>query len=161
MALAGCARHAERAAGPSDDAEAGVRQAFAELQATVKAGDIDRLWNLLSDKSQADAERRAESIREAYAKADPAEKAQQEKDTGLSGVAQSQLTGKGFLKTQRFQRKFEDLPSGNINQIVIDSDRATVHYTESDGDKEKAIFIRQNGEWRAWLTMPSASGVQD
>jgi hypothetical protein len=41
--------------------------------------------------------------------------------------------------------------------VDIQGDNATVYYLEWDGDKEKAIFVRQQGEWKAWLTMLGAS----
>jgi hypothetical protein len=139
---------------PHQDEETAVCQAFAESQETVKAGDADKLWTLLSGKSQADVERAAQAVREAYAKASPEEKAREEKELELSGPELAGLTGKGFLKTERFRRKIKDLPGSKIDRVVVEGDNATVHYTEPDGDKEKAIFLRENGHWKAWLTMP-------
>src|SRR5437016_1662068 len=52
---------------PSQD-EGAVRQAFASLQAAVKTQNADKLWDLLSTKSRADAERIAKTLREAYDK---------------------------------------------------------------------------------------------
>ena len=59
-ALTGCSNPQPSARLPQDE-EAAVRQAFAESQETVKAGDADKLWTLLSGKSQADAERAAQA----------------------------------------------------------------------------------------------------
>jgi hypothetical protein len=137
--------------------EGAVRAQFAALQAALKGGDPDKLWMLLDSKSQADAERAAKTIQTTYGKASAEEKAEQEKALGLTGPELAGLTGKGFLKTKRFQRKYHDLPDSTIEKVLIQGESATVHYLESDGDKEKAIFVRQDGKWKAWLTMPNVS----
>src|SRR3982074_3597117 len=64
--------------------EGAVRAQFAALQAALKNGDTDKLWTLLDSKSQADAERVANTVRTTYAKASPEEKTEQEKALGLS-----------------------------------------------------------------------------
>jgi hypothetical protein len=152
-ALTGCSKP-QTPARPPQDEEAAVRQAFAESQETVKAGDADKLWTLLSSKRQADAERAAQAVREAYAKASPEKRAREEKELELSGAELASLTGKGFLRTERFRRKIKDLPGSEIGRVVVEGDNATVRYTEPDGDKEKAIFFREYGQWNVWLTMP-------
>jgi hypothetical protein len=67
------------------------------------------------------------------------------------------LTGIGFLKTKRFEQKYDELPDSIIDKVVVQGNSATIHYHEADGDREKAILVRQNGEWKAWLTMPRVS----
>src|SRR5262249_45283292 len=114
-------------------------------------------WMLLDSKSRADAERVANAVRAAYAKARPAEKAEQEKSLGLSGSELAGLTGKGFLKTKRFEGKYHDMPGSTGEKVVVQGEGATVHYLESDGDHEKAVFVRQDGQWRVWLPMPRVS----
>jgi hypothetical protein len=142
---------------PPADEEAAVRAQFAGLQSALKNGDADKLWMLLDSRSQADAERAAQAIQANYAKAGPAEKTEQEKALGLTGPELAGLTGKGFLKTKRFQGKYQDLPGSTVERVAIQAESATVHYLESDGDKEKAIFVRQDGQWKAWLPMPKLS----
>jgi hypothetical protein len=139
------------------DQEPLVRQVFAGLQAAVKGGDAEKLWTLLTSESQADADHAAQAIRDDYAHAGSEQKARDEKELGLAGAELAGLTGKGFLKTMRFRRKLQDLPGSVIDQVVIEGDNATVHYTEPDGDKEKAIFIRQDRHWKAWVVMPKTS----
>jgi hypothetical protein len=152
VALAfGCSKPTD---GPPADEEAAVRTQFAALQAAVKDGDADKLWSLLDRRSQADAERVAKPVRDSYAKATPAEQAEMENSIGMNGAELAVLTGKGYLKTKRFQHKYHDMPGSTIEKVVIQGDSSTVHYLESDGDKEKAIFVRQQGEWKVWLTMP-------
>src|SRR5262249_10480366 len=104
-----------------------------------------------------DADRAAKSVQAAYAKASSEEKAELEKSLGLNGAELAGLMGKGFLKTKRFQGKYHDLPGSTIEKVVIQGASATVHYLERDGDKEKAILVRQDGQWKVWLTMPSVS----
>lgn len=145
---------------PADE-ETAVRAQFAGLQVALKNGDADKLWMLLDSKSRADAERAAQAVQATHAKANPAEKAVQEKTVGLTGPELAGLTGKGFLKSKRFQGKYHDLPESTIEKVVIQGASATVHYLESDGDKEKAIFVRQDGQWKAWLPMPRATSPNE
>jgi hypothetical protein len=112
---------------------------------------------LLDSRSQANAERVAKAVQDAYAKATLAEKTELEKSLGMNGAELAALTGKDYLRTNRFQRKYQDLPGSTIENVVLQGDSATVYYLESDGDKEKAIFVRQDGQWKVWLTMPTMS----
>jgi hypothetical protein len=151
---AGCSKTTEP---PPADQEGAVRERFAELQAVLVARDADKLWVLLADRSRADAERAARGIQEAYSRAGPEAKAEQEKALGLTGAELAGLTGKGFLKTKPFQGKYHEVPDSKIERVEVQGDNATVRYLEPDGDKEKLIFIRQGGQWKVWLTVPKVS----
>jgi hypothetical protein len=142
---------------PPVDEEGAVREKFAELQLIIKDRNADRLWSLLDSRSQADAERAAKAIQSEYAKASPEEKPKQEEALGLAGAELAGLTGKGFLKTKRFQGKYHEVPESKIEKVAVEKDSATIYYLESDGDKEKLILVRQDGQWRVWLTMPKVS----
>jgi hypothetical protein len=131
-----------------------VRKKFAELEAAVKAKDADKLWALLSSKTRARAEKEAKDVRAAYAKAGPKDKARQEKELGLPGKELAKLTGKGLLKAAPCLRKYGELVGSTVTKVVVEKDSARVEYTEPDGDKEKLIFLREGGEWKAWLTLP-------
>jgi hypothetical protein len=133
-----------------------VRERFKDLQAALKAQDGDKLWGLLSKKSQAEAEQAAKDLRAAYEQAGPEERAKQEKATGLSGAELSKLTGPGFLKSKRFLRKYDEVPESPVERVAVQGDNATVYFTEPDGDKEKIIFLHEGGQWKAWLKMPRA-----
>jgi hypothetical protein len=37
--------------------------------------------------------------------------------------------------------------------VDIPGENATVYFLDEEGDKEKAIFLRQDGQWKTWLTM--------
>ena len=155
MALAfGCSKTPDS---PPVDEEAAVRSQFAALQAAIKDGDTDKLWSLVDSRSQADAERVAEIVRASYAKATPAEQAEMENSLGVKGAELAAFTGRNYLKTKPFQHKYHDMPGSTIEKVVTQGDSSTVHYLESDGDMEKAIFVRQQGEWKVWLTMPGAA----
>jgi hypothetical protein len=156
VVASGCSNPKTSETRPADQ-EASVREKFAELQAALKARDADKLWVLLADKSRADAERTAKDIRETYANAGPAAKAAREKALGLTPTELAALTGKGFLRTKRFQDKYREVPDSNIEKVEVQADNATVHYLEPDGDKEKLIFLRQEGQWKVWLTIPRVS----
>jgi hypothetical protein len=142
---------------PSADEEGAVRQKFAELRSAIKTRDAEKLWELLDDRSRADAERTAKNIQIAYNQAGAEEKAKQEEALGLSGTELAKLDGKGFLKTKRFQKKYHDLPDGKIDKVDIQGENATVYFLDEEGDNEKAVFVRQDGQWKAWLTMPKVS----
>jgi hypothetical protein len=152
---AGCTKPAASNAPKGEDEP--VRQTFAALQAALKAKDADKLWALLDSESQADAERAAKAVQEAYTKAPPEAKTEQEKALGLPGAERSGLTGKGFLKTKRFLGKYDEVSESKIDKVTVQGDSATVNYTEPDGDKEKLSLVRQSGQWKVSLPMPKAT----
>ena len=137
--------------------EAPVRDTFTALQAALKARDGDKLWKLLDSESRAEAARAAKAVQTAYAKADPAERSEQEKALGLPGGELAALTAADFLKTKRFHGKYEELSESKIDKVTVQGDKATVAYTEPDGDKEKLTLVRQDGQWRVSLPMPKTS----
>jgi hypothetical protein len=69
----------------------------------------------------------------------------------------AKLDGKGFLKTKRFHKRYHDIPGGKIDKVEIQGESATVYFLDEESDKEKANFLRQDGQWKAWLTMPKVS----
>jgi hypothetical protein len=153
--LPGCAK--PPAATQSGEVEK-VRQAFTAFQAALKAGDSDQLWSLLDAESQADADRVAQTVRDAYAKADAAGRADLEKRLGIPGEDLASLNGKAFLKTKRFLGKYHEVPDSKIAQVAVQGEQATVNYVEADGDKEKFSLVRQGGQWK--LSVPIPTGVQ-
>jgi hypothetical protein len=136
------------------EAEGQVRVAFTALQAAFKAADPDKLWDLLSSKSHTDAEQTVKGLRESYEKADADGKAKLAKDLGLPGEKVARLTGPGFLATKRFRDKYDEIADGKVTKVTVQGDSATVYFDEPDGDHEKCIFLREDGRWKAWLTMP-------
>jgi hypothetical protein len=153
--LVGCATKSNEQ--PVANEQGAVREKFAELQSVIKDGDTEKLWALLDARSRADAEKAAKDIQTAYIQAGAEEKAKQEETLGLKGAELAELNGKGFLKTKRFQKKYDEVPEGKIEDVVIQGDSATIHFLESDGDKEKAILVRQDGQWKVWLIMPKVN----
>jgi hypothetical protein len=135
-----------------------VREAFAAFQKALKATDAEKIWSLLDDDSQADAEREAASIRTAYTKADGEAKKKQEKELGVSGAELADLKGVGFLKTRRFLGKYDEVPESKVEKVDLQGDMAVVHYVEPDGDKEKFNLVRQGGKWK--LSVPMPRGTQ-
>jgi hypothetical protein len=154
IVVLGCSKATDHSSA-QDEGE--VRQKFTELQLALKDRDTDKLWALLDSKSQADADRAAKVIQTTYAKASAEEKADQEKALGLTGAELATLTGKGFLKSKRFQGKYHEVPDSKIEKVVVQGDSATIYYLELDGDKEKTILVRQEGQWKVWLTMPKSN----
>jgi hypothetical protein len=151
--LAGCSRPTDNAAPPAKGDEE-VRATFVAFQQTLKAKDADKLWSLLAADSQADAERKAKSVRDAYAKANPKERAEQEKTLGLASAELESLKGVGFLKSKRFLGKYDEIPGSKVDKIDVKGDKAVVNYIEDDGDKEKLELIREQGKWKVVVPMP-------
>jgi len=139
---------------PAGGEQKAVWDAFAALQAALKAGDADKLWAMLDADSQDEAERAAKAIQAAYAKASAEEKAEQEKALGLPGAELAGLTGKGFLKTKRFLGKYDEIAESKVEKVSPQGDKATVNYVEPDGDHEKLTFVRHEGQWKVSLRMP-------
>ncbi|HLJ95637.1 MAG TPA: hypothetical protein VKU02_20845 [Gemmataceae bacterium] len=140
-----------------DGSEAPVRETFTAVQTALKARDADQLWKLLDHESQADAERAAKAVQGNYAKADAQEKSAQAKALGLPAEQLAGLDGMGFLKTKRFHGKYDELSESKIDKVTVQGDKATVAYTEPDGDKEKINLVRQDGQWKISLPMPQAT----
>jgi hypothetical protein len=46
-----------------------------------------------------------------------------------------------------------------VERLVVTRENATVYYLETDGDKEKCIFLRQDGRWMAWISIPRPSAA--
>ena len=144
-----------RAQPASDEAE--VRRKFGELQAAMAKKDTEKIWALLSTKSQSEAEKTAKEARTFYAKASADEKAKLAESLGIKEAEIKDLTGPGMLKTKRFRKKYDELHESKIEKVVIQGDNATVHFLEPDGDHEKAILLRQDKQWMFWLAIPKLS----
>ena len=137
------------------DAAAQVRARFAELQAALKAKDVNRTWALLAKKSQTAAERVARSVRTAYARANPKEKARLEVALGLSGKEVAKMTAKDCLRMKRFRRKADEITGGEFRKVTIETEGAQVHFFDpEDNDTERVVFVREGGQWKAWLAIP-------
>jgi len=151
----GCAKPSASTPAAKGDEEQ-VRQVFVSLQEALKAKEADKLWAMLDTESQSDADRAAKSVQDAYTKATPEAKAEQEKALGVSGNELTAMNGKAFLKTKRFLGKYDEVADSKIDKVTIQGDTATVNYIESDGDKVKLNLVRQGGQWKVSLPMPPA-----
>ena len=60
----------------------------------------------------------------------------------------SKITGKLYLKAKPFLGKYREVPGSKIDKVTVEGDKATVHYTEDDGDKETLPLVKQDGKWR-------------
>lgn len=145
----------------STDQEPVLRAKFAELQAAVKAKDTGRIWALLSDKSKTEADRIAKDVQAAYAKADAKEKAALEDALGMKAAEIEKLTGQGYLKSKRFEKKHDELPESKIEKVVMQEEGGVVHFLEPDGDHEKLTLVREDGQWKIWLGIPKIRKVPD
>ncbi len=129
---------------------------MADLQIALKANNPDAVWNLLDADSQADADRKAKTARDAHGKADDAGKKDLEKQLGLDAAGIAALSGRTYLKTTFFQGEYEELAESKIDKVTAKGNEATVDYTEPDGDKKKLKLVKADGKWKVFLPMPDA-----
>ena len=152
LAAAGCSKTADSPA--SNAAEADVRTAVTALQAAIKDKDTGRLWDLLDAKSQTEADQAAAAVQGKYKAADATGKAALEKSLGLPAADLEKLDGPGYLRTEAFRKKYQELAESTITDVKVTGKKATVYYTEPDGDKEKFDLALRDGKWKAQLAMP-------
>jgi hypothetical protein len=139
---------------PKFNEEPALREKFMELQAMIKTQDAVKLWAMLDTKSQADAAREAKNVQALYAQATAEEKRKQEESLGLTGSDMTQPIGLWVLKTKQFHQKYGELAESKIEKMAVEGNSGTLHYSEADGDQEKLIFLREDGQWKVWLSMP-------
>ena len=133
-----------------------VKQVFVSFQKVLKDADAEKIWAILEADSQADAERKAETIRDIMATGSDAEKAEMERKLGLPGADLAAVKGVGFLKTKRFLGKYADVIDSKIEKIVVTGDRAVVSYIEEDGDRASFDLHRRGDDWKLSVPMPTA-----
>jgi hypothetical protein len=131
-----------------------IKQAFGQLQGAIKAKAAAKIWALLDSDTQADAEKIAKKVKGVYKKANEKDKAEHETNLGLTADEFAKLDGPLLLKTKRFLGKYDEIPDSKITSIAVQGDSATVNYLESDGDKEKLTYTRQDGKWKVAMPMP-------
>jgi hypothetical protein len=131
-----------------------VRQAFTALQKAIQTRDADKIWQLLDGDSQGDAERAAKAVKAAYAKLD--NKSDFQKKYSLTSAELGAMTGKLFLKSNRFHGKYNEVPGSKLETIKIKGDTARLTYIEEDGEKERFALVRQKGQWKFTIPMPKA-----
>ena len=116
---------------------------------------MERLWAPLASKSQTDAERVAKEVRSAYAEAGAEAKKRQEEALGLSGKELAGLTAKGYLRSKRFRKKSDEIAGGQFKKVAVEAESATVYFFDpEDNETERVVFVREGGEWKAWLSVP-------
>jgi hypothetical protein len=143
---------------PPSSNEGPVREAFESFQKALKAKDANTLWSLLDKDSQADAEREARRLRDAYTRAARDERAKQEKALGLAGAKLESLKGIGFLESTRFLGYYREVPESKIEEFEIKGDNAIVHYFESY--RQTLSLVRQGGEWKLIVPMPTGDKLE-
>jgi uncharacterized membrane protein YvbJ len=125
-----------------------VKEAFQAFQDAIKARDADKIWDLLDTSSREAAEKTAKTFKDAYAKAKDDKKKELEKRLGLTADQLAGLTGKTFLKSTRYHAKYHEVPGSTVEKVAVEDKKATVFYTEEDGDKEKLGLVNQDGKWK-------------
>ena len=99
--------------------------------------------------------RRSAPLRPVNRAASPKEKARQEEELGLSGKEVALMTGKDYLRTKRFRRKADEIAGGEFRKVAVEKESARVYlFDAADSEIERAEFVREGGEWKAWLPVP-------
>jgi hypothetical protein len=158
LLLAACSRPAPPTTPPEVSepaAEEAVRRVVADLQKVLKSHDADAVWDLLSDRPRAEAERIAEVARKAYLRADAGGKTKLEEQFGLDAAAFAALDGKGYLRTKVFARGTDELANAqSIAAVTVRNNEATVEYVEPDDDHATLILVKADGRWKVNLPIP-------
>jgi len=139
------------AAARADD-ELDVKTVFLAFQAALKVADHEKLWSLLDTKARAETDAYAKIVQATYGKSNDDEKAKLEKAFGLSADEMNKLTGKLYLKSKPFLKKYHEVPGSKVDKVTVEGDKAAVNYIEEDNDKEKLELVRQDGKWK--LSIP-------
>jgi hypothetical protein len=136
------------------DAEADVKDAFVAFQAAIKARDVEKLWPLLDTSSQKAVEKAATALAAEHAKATDTGKTQLEGMFGLTAEEIGKLNAMPqlYCKSKRFLKQWGEVPGSQITGVDVRDDKATVKYTETDGDKEKLELSKQDGKWKIVLS---------
>jgi hypothetical protein len=161
VSACGCTKTPTVLAPPHSDDEPQLRARFDQFQKALREQDSERLWTMLSSQTQADAERVARSLHVEYEKADAATKAQLVKELGLPDAKLAQLTGRDLVKTKPFQKRYEEVREGKYEKASVQGDNATVHFRDEEGDQEKLILLREEGQWKLWLKIPTPQRTSD
>ena len=152
LAACGCSKSDPNpAAGSEEDA---VKKAFTAFQGALKSHDGEKVLGLLDSGSRAEAERTAQATKEGYVKATVAEKGETENALGVAAAELVALDAQGFLKSKRFNGKYEALAESKFDKATLHGDSATAHYVEPNGAKGKIGLVKQDGGWKVSVPMP-------
>lgn len=132
-----------------------IRTAWGQLQKAIKGRDPEAIWVLLDTDSQSDANRAAKAVQNAYSKAGD-KKGEFEKKYGLTAKELADMTGKRFLKSNRFHGKYYEIPDSKVTGVKVKGDTAKLMTVEEDGDKVTFSLQKQKGQWKFTLPMPKA-----
>jgi len=145
---------------PNED-EKQVKAQFEKLKKALDDRDEDKIWPLLDDESQEDAEKAAKYIKKIYGEADDKAKAElgkkyiMEEKGKKDDLDLAALTGKTALKIKPFHDKYDPIEEAELEKVeVAKGDKATVKWKSKEGDKGDTIFYKQKGEWKAHLMTP-------
>lgn len=160
--MVGCTppSQAKKAGSDPKQAEEEIKQAFTSLQAAIKAKDVDKIWSLLAKDTQADTEREAKAVKEAFSKLAPSDKPGYEKKVGLDAKELTEVTGKRYVQSNTFfTGETAEMPESKFDKVVLSGDgTATVHYIEDEGkgQRETRSVMREDGKWKFILPVSKA-----
>jgi hypothetical protein len=140
-----------------------VVESFEALKVAIAElldGHTDRLWDVLADRSQAEAAKKAKAFRADFAKREKEEQGQMAREAGATvDQLREKLNGFGYIRLMReaLYHRYWMMATAEIDHIRLESeDEATVYYTLDDSEQEKKplSFFLEDGQWKAVLRIP-------
>jgi hypothetical protein len=157
---AGCTQPKKKKSAEAVKAE--VAESFNRLQAAIdelRKDDTDKLWALLAEKSQDDAAKKAKAFRTDFAKRDKEEQAEIAQQLGATAEEiRDKLSGFGYLRMMqpKLYERYLMVVAAEVDHVTLDGDVATVYYRPDREvrDTKSVEFVREDGRWRAVLSIP-------
>jgi hypothetical protein len=134
-----------------------IKQAFTDLQAAIKARDVEKIWDLIDKDTRDDTENKAKRIKEAYGKLANKDKADFEKKFApLTSKEIAECSGKLYVKSPAFYLgETDEMPDSKFEKVEVKGETAMLHYREKEGKggKEERKVVRENGQWKFRLPL--------
>jgi hypothetical protein len=140
-----------------------VKESFERLKeaiAELREGHTDKFWNLLSDASQAEANKRAKAFRADYAKRESHEQEEIAEKLGVrADELRERLNGFGYVRvmSETIYERYWMIPGAAVDHPNVEGDDAVrIFYTADESDREKSsvLFVLEDGQWLADLRIP-------
>jgi len=160
LAPAGCATTKKQKSREAVEAE--VTESFVRLQAAIdelRKGETENLWDLLAERSVDEATKKAKAFRADFAKRDKEEQEEIAQELGATAdEIRDKLSPYGYFRIQRnkIYERYLMVVAAEVDHVKLAGDEATVYYVadETNRDKKPIDFVREDGRWRAILSIP-------
>jgi hypothetical protein len=133
-----------------------LKEAIAEL----REGHTDKFWNMLSEASRAEANKRAKAFRADFAKRENNEQEEIAEQLGVRpDELRERLKGFGYVRvmSEKIYERYWMIPGAAVDHHKVESDDAVIIYyaaDESDRATSSVRFVLEEGQWLADLPIP-------